>query len=100
MLCVCVVQRDKVAVFGQATPVDTTSRDKEVDAKIQRDKEELEQLAKQKVDDDEERGDGERRRRGSEEDRGGRWGGSRDRGPPHYGGRGNSRERPGEQMIA
>ena len=89
-------------MFGQATPVDTTSRDKQVEEKILRDKEALEQLGKRKVvEEDGGRGSEERRRHGSEEDRGGEGGhrrGSQDRGPPLDSGRGSSKERSGKQM--
>lgn len=101
-----------MAVFGAATPVDTASRDREVEERIQKEKEELEQLAMRK---EEEEGDddrGDRKRKGSEEDRGGEGrrrgsqGDSRDRGTPRhsartqgYGGRGNSKERYGEQIV-
>ena len=76
------------AVFGDATPVDTASRDRQVEEKLMKERERLE---KQAEDGAEKEMEGERRRRSSEEDRGSR-GNSGDRGPPRRGrGRGYSR---------
>ena len=88
-------EAERVAVFGEATPVDTASRHQEVEQRLQR-----ERSRRQEGED--------MGRRGSEEDReGGHWrgrGDHRDRGAPRYGGgrdqgydvRGGSRERYGE----